>query len=119
MADGATAAGFSAATPRGLHMAPSTTKSPKSKKARKPATRAGASPQDAPGGVRRGRPPRGRGGKRPSARRRARTGQGRQGREASHGTAGKKWSAAPGQRRSGLDAAARILVESKRPMSAK
>ena len=101
-------------------MAPSTTKSPKSKKARKPAPKAGASPttpSTASGGADRPdaapatasapapavAPARGKGGKgaKPPAGK------------------GKKWSAAPGQRRSGLDAAARVLVEAKRPMSAK
>ena len=115
-------------------MAPSSTKSPKSKKSRKPATKAGASPTTppvasasdgrsevapsvgatlaataaaAPAKARKGGPG-GSGGRSPKP-----------GAKAPAGPKGKKWAAAPGQRRSGLDAAARVLVEAKRPMSAK
>jgi len=100
-------------------MAPSTTKSPKSKKSKARATKAGASPTTSPvASAGDGRPEVAPAvGAALAATAAGERRKGAKGPKPPVGK-GKKWAAAPGQRRSGLDAAARVLVEAKRPMSA-
>ena len=101
-------------------MAPSATKSPKAKKSKPRATKAPASPTTPPvaSGAAERPDAAPSGGSAPAPAVAPARGKGGKGSKPSAGKA-KKWSAAPGQRRSGLDAAARVLVEAKRPMSAK